>query len=99
MALAGHILEDGNTYCDIIQICIVVCVVIRVTLTGSVGHPPGDRGRREYPVSGAKWLMDRLRQTDRDGVAPLRLQTSSGTYSFHFPPLTQKVSTFLHFYI
>jgi hypothetical protein len=35
MALAGHILEDRNTYCDIIQICIVVCVVIRVTLTGS----------------------------------------------------------------
>ena len=39
--------------------------------------------------------MDRLRQTDRDGVARLRLQTSSGTYSFHFPPLTQKVSTFV----
>jgi hypothetical protein len=51
-------------------------------------------------VSGDKWLMDRLRQTDRDGVARLRLQTSSGTLdSFHFPPLTQKVSTFLHFYI
>jgi hypothetical protein len=39
--------------------------------------------------------MDRLRQTDHDGVARLRLQTSSGTYSFHFPPLTQKVSTFV----
>ena len=34
MALAGHIREDGNANCDIIQICIVVCVVIRVTLTG-----------------------------------------------------------------
>ena len=61
------------------------------------GHPPGDRGRREYPVSGAKWLMDRLHQTDRDGVARLRLQTSSGTLdSFHFPPSHKK---FLHSYL
>ena len=87
----GRSSEDWNANCDIIQICIVVCVVIRVTLTGS---PTGWQGAER--VSGDKWLMDRLRQTDRDGVARLRLQTSSGTLdSFHFPPLTQKVSTFV----
>ena len=83
MALAGHIL-------DIIQICIVVCVVIRVTLTGS---PTGWQGAER--VSGDKWLMDRLRQTDRDGVAPDILWNLFISFS---PPHTKSfyISTFLH---
>ena len=91
MALAGHILEDRNTYCDIIQICtcIVVCVVIRVTLTGS---PTGWQGAER--VSGAKWTAS-ARQTVTAWLAS-RHQTSSGTYSFPPPPPPKK---FLHSFL
>jgi hypothetical protein len=63
----------------------VVCVVIRVTLTGSLG----DRGRREYPV------LNGPPPPDRDRVA--RLPPSRHSLELiHFPPpLTQKVSTFV----
>ena len=79
-----------ETLIVLIQICIVVCVVIRVTLTGS---PTGWQGAER--VSGDKWLMDRLRQTDRDGVAPDILWNLFISFS---PPHTKSfyISTFLH---
>ena len=64
--------------------CVVVCVVIRVTLTGS----PGDRGRREYPV------LNGPPPPDRDRVA--RLPPDILWNLFISPPSPKK---FLHSFL